>query len=83
MKRVFRVNAVWDTEAKVFYSQSDIEGFHIEASDVDEFESIMVDVAPELIVLNHRTAPNNGVCSPKEPIPVILWQLRGIQKAAG
>ncbi len=55
MKRVFRVHAVWDAEAEVFYSVSDIEGFHIEASNRDEFEAIMKDVAPELIVSNHRT----------------------------
>lgn len=74
MTRFFRVNAVWDSEAEVFYSQSDIEGFHIEASDLDEFEAVMMDVAPDLIVLNHRIASENGVYSSKELIPVILWQ---------
>ncbi len=73
MTRFFRVNAVWDPEAEVFYSQSDIEGFHIEASDLDEFEAIMMDVAPELIVLNHRTVSGYGESS-TESIPVILWQ---------
>ena len=34
MKRTFRVKAVWDVAAKVFYSQSDIEGLHIEAADL-------------------------------------------------
>ena len=73
MTRFFRVNAVWDPEAEVFYSQSDIEGFHIEASDLDEFEAIMMDVAPDLIVLNHRTVCEYGESS-TESIPVILWQ---------
>ena len=73
MTRFFRVNAVWDSEAEVFYSQSDIEGFYIEASDLDEFEAIMMDVAPELIVLNHRTVSEYGE-SFTESIPVILWQ---------
>lgn len=81
MKRVFRVKAVWDAEAEVFYSQSDIDGFHIEATDLDEFEAIMMDVAPELIVLNHRTAAENGECSLKESIPVILWQYRETENA--
>lgn len=56
MKRVFAVKAIWDDEAQVFYAQSDIEGLHIEAASLDEFEEIMLDVAPELIMVNHRSA---------------------------
>lgn len=48
------VKAVWDAEAEVFYSESDIEGLHIEAATLDEFEAIMLDAAPELIMVNHR-----------------------------
>ena len=48
------VRAVWDAQAEVFYSESDIEGLHIEAATLDEFEAIMLDVAPELIMVNHR-----------------------------
>lgn len=55
MQQTFRVKAVWDAEAEVFYSQSDIEGLHIEAATLDEFEVIMLDVTPELIMVNHRT----------------------------
>ena len=62
MQQTFRVKAVWDAEAEVFYSQSDIEGLHIEAATLrlgsgqalDEFEAIMLDAAPELIMVNHR-----------------------------
>ncbi len=53
VKRTFFVKAVWDPEAKVFYSESDIEGFHIEADTVDEFEEIIFDTAIDLIVANH------------------------------
>ena len=49
----YEVKAVWDAEAEVFYSESDIEGLHIEAATLDEFEAIMLDVAPELIMVNH------------------------------
>ena len=56
MKRVFTVKALWDDEAQVFYAQSDIEGLHIEAASLDEFEEIMLDAAPELILVNHRSA---------------------------
>jgi len=55
MQQPFRVKAVWDAQAEVFYSESDIEGLHIEAATLDEFEAIMLDVAPELIMVNHRT----------------------------
>ena len=48
MKRTFSVKAIWDDEAQVFYAQSDIE-----AASLDEFEEIMLDAAPELILANH------------------------------
>ncbi len=54
MKRTFNVKAIWDDEAQVFYSQSDIEGLHIEAASLDEFEAIIIEEAPELIIANHR-----------------------------
>ena len=54
MKRTFSVKAIWDDEAQVFYARSDIEGLHIEAASLDEFEEIMLDAAPELILANHR-----------------------------
>ena len=57
MKRTFTVKAIWDNEAQVFYAQSDIEGLHIEAASLDEFEEIMLDTMPELIMVNHRICP--------------------------
>ena len=54
MKRIFTVKAIWDNEAQVFYAQSDIEGLHIEATSLDEFEEVMLDTAPELIMVNHK-----------------------------
>lgn len=54
MKRTFTVEAIWDNEAQVFYAQSDIEGLHIEATSLDEFEEILLDTAPELIMVNHK-----------------------------
>ena len=74
MKRIFRVKAVWDAEAEVFYARSDIEGLHIEATDLEEFEAIMMDVAPELIIANHWTAPEIAEQPFKDLIPAILWQ---------
>jgi hypothetical protein len=54
-KRMFNVTAHWDDEAQVFYSDSDIIGLHIEAATIDEFEAVMMDVAPGLVVANHTT----------------------------
>ena len=74
MKRNFTVKAVWDHEAQVFYAQSDIEGLHIEAASLDEFEEIMLDAAPELIMTNHRSVSDISERPLKYLIPAILWQ---------
>ena len=74
MKRSFTVKAVWDNDAGVFYSESDIQGLHIEAVTLDEFEEIMMDAAPDLIVANHISAPDIAECPLKDLIPAILWQ---------
>ena len=57
MKRTFTVKAIWDNEAQVFYAQSDIEGLHIESASLDEFKEILLDTAPELIMVNHLICP--------------------------
>ena len=43
--RNFFISAIWDEEAKVYYSESDIKGFHIEAENLDEFEALMQEFA--------------------------------------
>jgi len=72
MKRTFSVKAIWDDEAQVFYAQSDIEGLRIEAASLDEFEEIMLDAAPELIMANHRSAFEIAEHALKDLIPAIL-----------
>jgi hypothetical protein len=42
----------WDAEAGVWYSESDIPGLVIEADDLEEFERVMNEIAPELLVEN-------------------------------
>ena len=74
MKRTFTVKAVWDEEAKVFFAESDIEGLHIEASSLDEFEEIIIEEAPELIMANHRSVSEIAERPLKDLIPAILWQ---------
>jgi hypothetical protein len=74
MKRTFFVRALWDAEAKVFYSESDIEGLHIEAPSVDAFEDVMFDAAIDLIVANHMSAVDLADTPMRELIPAILWE---------
>ena len=83
MQQTFRVKAVWDAEAEVFYSQSDIEGLHIEAATLDEFEAIMLDVAPELIMVNHRSTSELAEHSLKELIPAIVLAAPGDRAKVG
>ena len=74
MKRTFYVQAHWDAEAKVFYSESDIEGLHIEASTIEQFEEVLFDVAVELIFANHISAHDLASTPIRELVPGILWQ---------
>ena len=72
MKRKYVVTAVWDPEARVFYSKSDIEGLHIEAGTMEEFESLTVELAPELIIENHFKTAEISEAPFKELIPSIV-----------
>ncbi len=74
MKRIFHIRAVWDSEAQVFVSESDIEGLHIEATSVDEFEDIMNDVAVELIMANHVSAHELVSTPLRDLVPGIVWE---------
>jgi cobalamin biosynthesis protein CbiD len=73
-KRMFNVTAQWDAEAQVFYSVSDIVGLHIEAATIEEFETILMDVAPGLLVANHMSKDELANSAPEDLIPAILWQ---------
>lgn len=71
MKRKYSVTAIWDEEAQVFYSKSGIRGLHIEAETLDEFESLTVDLAPDLIVENHLSS-EVSTTQPRDLIPSIV-----------
>lgn len=72
-QRLFNVSALWDEEAQVYYSESDIFGLHIEAPDLDTFERALMDVAPGLIVANHLKAESLAGAGPEDLIPAIVW----------
>ncbi len=74
MKRNYFVRACWDADAKVYYAESDIDGLHIEAGTIDEFEAAMLDLAPELILSNHYNASELADTPLKDLVPAILWQ---------
>ena len=56
MAQAFKVTAIWDPEAKVFTSQSDIPGLVIEADTFEWFVSLVKDLAPEVLAANLPTA---------------------------
>lgn len=74
MKKSYYVRALWDDEAKRYYSESDIDGLHIEADTLDEFEEVMRDVAAELVIANHITPEDLASQPLKTLVPAILWE---------
>ena len=74
MRRMYSVTAVWDEEAEVFYCESDIEGLHIEAATLKEFQNLIAEHAPELIIANHLKPRDIARMSLGDLIPAILLQ---------
>jgi hypothetical protein len=74
MKRTFYVKALWDEEASVWYSETDIFGLHIETKTLNEFEEVMNEFAAELIVSNHLTSEELAGNSIKDLLPTIIWE---------
>lgn len=70
--RSYYVTALWDEDAKVFYSDSDIRGLHVEAATLREFDDIVKDTAIELIIANHISAEDLATKSIKDLIPSIF-----------
>jgi hypothetical protein len=52
MQSNYYVKAIWDPEASVWISETDVPGLVIEANTLSEFESLMVELAPEMLALN-------------------------------
>jgi Domain of unknown function (DUF1902) len=71
--RHFFVKAVWDDEAKVFYSESDIIGLHIETDTLAEFEAMIDATASELIFANHFTAQQLTQSTLADLMPIVKW----------
>ncbi|MDC9823722.1 DUF1902 domain-containing protein [Devosia sp. ZB163] len=72
--RTFHVKAVWDAEDNLFYAESDIIGLHVEAATMAEFEAVVMDVAPELIVANHLSASDLANRPLRDLVPAIVFE---------
>jgi hypothetical protein len=56
MQTPFKVTAIWDDEAKVFTSESDIPGLVVEAETFEEFVDLVESLAPEILADNVPSA---------------------------
>ena len=72
INRSFHVRAIWDPEENLFYSESNIIGLHLEAPTFEEFEAILMDVAPDLIVANHLTDADLAGTPLRDLVPAIV-----------
>ncbi len=54
MKQSYFVAAIWDAEASVWCSESNIPGLVIEADTLAEFEQLMNELAPEMLAANEN-----------------------------
>lgn len=52
MKTSYYVAAIWDSEASVWISDSNIPGLVIEADTLAEFEQLMAELAPQMLAAN-------------------------------
>ena len=67
----FYVTPVWDAEHRIYRSESNIcPGLHVEAPTLEEFQEVVLDVAPELIVTNH---PGAAAEPPETLLPTTTW----------
>ena len=74
MKRTFYVKALWDDEANIWYSETDIQGLFINAKDLDEFEEVINEFAGELVLENHWRQEQLTEDMIQNTVPIILWQ---------
>lgn len=69
----FFVKAEWDAEAGVWYTaDTDIPGLVVEATSVEEFGRLVLEMAPEMIELNAHHL--DGPLERSYPINVIAHQ---------
>lgn len=52
MRRSYYVKAIWDGEAGVWISETDIPGLVVEADRLSQFEQLTMQLAPEMLAEN-------------------------------
>jgi len=82
VKRTFTIKAIWDDEAGVFITESDIDGFHGEAAKLEKFQKLAHDLAIDLIVANHLTPQDLTNLPVKDLIPAIVLEFPARTDAA-
>ena len=75
MQKSYYIKALWDAQANVWYSESDIPGLVIEAYTLGEFEKLMMELAPEML------AENVGVHDVNVPFDFQVFERREVAVA--
>ena len=70
----FEVTAIWDGEANVWVSETNIQGLVIEADTLEEFESLVFALAPEMIRDNHLGPAGLADKPASEVMPTVIWR---------
>ena len=70
----FEVTAIWDGETDVWVSQTNIRGLVIEADTLEEFESLVFALAPDMIRDNHLSPAGLADKPASEVIPTVIWR---------
>lgn len=71
----FYVTAIWDDEAEVYTSESNIRGLHIVTKTLQEFEEVMEDAAFDLIMSNHIASKNLDNRPVREVFPKLTFRV--------
>jgi len=60
MTSAYQIKAIWDPDAKVYYSETNVPGLVVEAETLPEFVSIAEELLPEMLRANTTDAPTAG-----------------------
>ena len=53
--QTYHIRAVWDPEAEVYYSETNVPGLVVEAETLSEFMAITEELLPEMLKANSST----------------------------
>ncbi|MEM1302377.1 MAG: DUF1902 domain-containing protein [Pseudomonadota bacterium] len=77
MTNRFYVQPIWDAEAEVWITESNIEGLHLEAKSLPEFNDLVQEFAGELILANHMSDAEITRDTIGTSIPTVVIQQPG------